>query len=132
MSEARRRRNNVGDRRLRLREERLGRINEGAHQFGGRDGSRLEGAVVIEHPTRKQRLGGFLDPLVDQNGDFFSQIRSVREPSQFVTLQRGTRRRLEIVERRSESSDGHGRCSNLGLVLKRTPIKLLAAHYKLS
>ena len=71
---ARRRRDEVGHGRLRFREQGSGRVDQCANHFGGRDGRGLERFMVIEHPSREQRLRRLLDPLVDQCGDFLAQI----------------------------------------------------------
>jgi len=69
--------------------------------------------MVVEQPSGKQGLGRLLDPLVNQGGNFLAQVRSVIEPGQLETLQRGTRSRLQIIEWRRESRNGHGQSSNL-------------------
>ena len=76
-------------------------------------GEGLQGLVVVEHPSGEQGFGGFLDPLVDQRGDFLTQVGGVIEPSEFKTLQRGARGRLQIIERRSKPRDSHGQSSDL-------------------
>jgi hypothetical protein len=88
---ARRRWNNVRHGRLRFREQSGGRVEHWAEHFGGRDGRRLQGLVVIEHPSREHGFGRLLDPLVDQGGNFLAQIRGVVEARQLKTLQRGAR-----------------------------------------
>ena len=108
-----RRGNDVGQGRLRFREQGGGRVEERADHFGGRHGRGLQGLVVIEHPSGEHGFGGLLDPLVDQGGNFLAQVRSVVEPRQLKTLQRGAGSRLEIVERRSKPRDGHGQSSDL-------------------
>jgi hypothetical protein len=69
--------------------------------------------MVIEHPAREHGFGRLLDPLIDQGGNFMPQIGSMVEPCQLEALQRGARSRLQIVERRSESRNGHGQSSDL-------------------
>ena len=64
--------------------------------------------MVIKHPAGQHGFGGFLDPLVDESGDFISQIGSVVEASQLKTLQGSARSGLQVVKGRCESRDGHG------------------------
>lgn len=113
IGKARRRGDDFGQRRLRLWEQGGGRIEKRAYHLGGRHGRGLQGLVVVEHPAGEHGFGGLLDPLVDQGGNFLAQVRSVVEPRQLKTLQRGAGSRLEIVERRSKTRDGHGQSSNL-------------------
>lgn len=109
---ARRRGNNVGYGRLRFREQSGGRVEHCADHFGGSHGRRLQGLMMVEHPTGEHGFGGLLDPLVHQGGNFLAQIRRMVEPGQLKALQRGARGRLQIVERRSESRYGHDQGSN--------------------
>jgi hypothetical protein len=106
-----RRGNDVGRRRLGFREQGCGRVDQSLGHFGGRHGRRLHGLMVVEHPSREHRFGCLLDPLIHQGGNFFSQIGSVIEPRQLITLQGGARSGLQIVEWRSESRYGHGQSS---------------------
>ena len=106
-------RNHVGDGRLGFREQGGGRVNQTAGDFRGTHGRRLQGLMVIEHPAGEHGFGGLLDPLIDQNGNFLPQVRSMVEAREFKALQRGARSRLQIVEGRGESSYGHGQSSNL-------------------
>jgi len=108
-----RRGNNIRQGRLGFREQRGRRVEHRADHFGGSHGRGLQGLVVIEHPSGEHGFARLLDPLVDQGGNFLPQIRSVVEARQFKTLQRGAGSRLEIVEWRSKSRDGHGQSSNL-------------------
>lgn len=114
LGEARRCRSDVGRGRVGIWDECGGRVDERADQVGGRNGGGLQGVVMIEHPAGQQRLGGLLDPLVDQGGDFVAEIGRVIEAREFKALQGGARSGLQIIERRSESRYGHGRSSNLG------------------
>jgi hypothetical protein len=106
-------RNHVGDGRLGFRDQGGGRVNQTAGDFRGTHGRRLQGLMVIEHPAGEHGFGGLLDPLIDQNGNFLPQVRSMVEAREFKALQRGARSRLQIVEGRGESSYGHGQSSNL-------------------
>jgi hypothetical protein len=108
-----RRGNDIGKGRLRFREQSRGRIEHRANHFGGGHGRRLQGLVVIEHPSGEHGFGCLLNPLVDQGGNFLPQVGSVVEARQFKTLQRCAGSRLEIVERRSNPRYGHGQSSNL-------------------
>jgi len=110
---ARRRGNDVGHRQLGFREQSGGWVDQRAHKLGGRDRGRSQGLMVIEHPSGEHRFGRLLDPLVHQGGNFLAQIRGVVEACQLKTLQRGARSGLQIVERRSESRNGHGQSSHL-------------------
>ena len=110
---ARGRGNNLGDGRWGFREQGGGRVDQTPGDFGGRHGRRLQGLMVIEHPAGEHGFGGLLNPLIDQSGDFLPQVCSVVEAREFKALQRGARSRLQIVERRGESSQGHGQSSNL-------------------
>ena len=84
---ARRSGNDFGDGRLEFREQGSGRVDQCADHFGGRHRRRLQGLMVIEHPSREHRFGGVLDPLIDQRGNFLAQICSVIESCQLKTLQ---------------------------------------------
>jgi len=110
---ARRRRNNIGDGQLGFREQGGGRVDQTSSDFRGRHGRRLQGLVMIEHPTGEHGFGGFLDPLIDQDSNFLPQVGSVVEAREFKALQRGARSRLQIVEGRGESRYGHGQSSDL-------------------
>jgi hypothetical protein len=124
-----RRGNDVGRRRLGFREQGCGRVDQSSGHFGGRHGRRLHGLMVIEHPSRKHCFGRFLDPLIHQGGNFFSQICSVVEPSQLITLQRGARSGLQIVERRSESGYGHGQSSTFRVGPKGPATEMIGEQY---
>lgn len=86
-----RRGNNVGHGRLRFREQSGWRVEHRADHFGGSHGGRLQGLMMIEHPTGEHGFGRLLDPLVHQGGNFLAQIRGVVEACQLKTLQRGAR-----------------------------------------
>jgi hypothetical protein len=105
----------------------VGRVDQGSDQVRGREGRGLQGFVVIEHPSGEQGLRCFLNPLIDESGDFVSQIGRVIESGQLKALQGGTRSSLQIIERRGESCHGHGLRSNLsiGLVQKGRPLKVI-------
>ena len=77
--------------RLGFREQGGGRVEHCADHFGGSHGRRLQGLMMIEHPTGEHGFGRLLDPLVDQGGNFLAQIRGVVEACQLKTLQRGAR-----------------------------------------
>ena len=124
-----RRGNDFGCRRLGFREQGGGRVDKSSDQFGRRNRRGLQGLMVIEHPSREQRFGGLLDPLIHQGGNFMPQICSVVEPSQLKTLQRGARSGLQVVERRSESRYGHGQSSNLRAGPKGPATKITGEQY---
>jgi len=105
--------NHVRAWRLGIGEQRGGRIDQSANDFRGRQRGGLQGFMVIEHPAGEHRFGSFLDPLIDQSGNFLAEIRGVIQSGQLKTLQRGARGRLQIVERGSGPRDGHGQSSNL-------------------
>ena len=108
-----------------FREKVVGRIYQRADNFAGRDGRGLQGVVVIEHPAGQHGLGGLLDPLVDERGDFVAQIGSVIQTSEFKALQGRSRCCLQVVKRRSELRRSHGRGSNcIGLARKIRPVQL--------
>jgi hypothetical protein len=88
---ARRRGNDVGNGRLGFREQSGGRVEHRADHFGGRHGRRLQGLVMIEHPSGEHGLGRLLDPLVHQGGNFLAEIRGMVQACQLKTLQRGAR-----------------------------------------
>ena len=79
-----------------------GRVDQGADDFGVGHGGGLQGLVVVEHPSGEQGFGGFLDPLVDEDGNFLAQVGGMVEPREFKALQGGARGRLQIVEGRSK------------------------------
>ncbi len=89
--------NDLGYGRLGFREQGGGRVNQRADDFGRRHRRRLQRLMVIEHPSGEHGFGRLLDPLIHQCGNLLTQIRSVIEPSQLKTLQRGTRSGLQIV-----------------------------------
>lgn len=74
----------------------------------GWNGGGLQGFVMVEHPAGQHGFGAFLDPLVDQGGNFGPKVGRVVQTSELKTLQRGARGGLQVVERRRESRDGHG------------------------
>ena len=104
-----------GNSRFRFGEERGGRVDQSSHDLCRSHGGGLEGLVVIEHPAGEERFGRFLDPLVDQRGDFLTKVRGVIEPRELKALQRGARSGLQVIERRREPSHGHGQSSCLWL-----------------
>jgi hypothetical protein len=124
-----RRRNDFGDGGLGFREKGGGRVEQGADHFSGGHGRRLQGLMVVEHPSGEHGLRRLLNPLIDQGGNFLSQIRGVIEPCQLKTLQRGARCRLQIVERRSESRNCHGQSSNLWAGPKGPASECIRAQY---
>jgi hypothetical protein len=84
---ARRGRDDLGQRRLGFREQCGERVEHRADHFGGGHGRGLQGLVVIEHPSGEHGFGRFLDPLVDQGGNFLTEIRGVVQACQLKTLQ---------------------------------------------
>jgi len=127
--EARWRWNDVRDGRRGLGKQGGGGVDQGADHFGVRHGRGLQGLVVIEHPPSEQCFGSLLNPLVDQYSNFLAQVRSVVEPCELKTLQRGARSRLQIVERRSKPRDGPGQSSNLRAGPKGPASKNTCAQY---
>lgn len=116
-------------------EQGVGRVDQGANQIGRRDRRGLQGFVVIEHPAGEKGFAAFLDPLIDQSGDFISKVGCVIEAREFKTLQGSARCGLQVVEGRSESGNGHGQGSNLvqlGQAQKGKPVKALVNGTKLS
>lgn len=69
--------------------------------------------MVIEHPAGEHGLGSFLDPLVDQGGNFLAEIGGVIEASELEALQGSSRSSLQIIERGSETRNGHGQSSDI-------------------
>jgi hypothetical protein len=122
-------RNDFGDGRLEFGEKGGDRIDQSVDNFSVGHGRGLQGLMVIEHPSGEHRLRRLLNPLIDQGGNFLSQIRGVMEPCQLKTLQRGARSRLQIVERRSESRNGHGQSSNLRAGPKGPASECIRAQY---
>lgn len=98
---------NIGNWRINLGEEGVNRVDQGAHDFAGRHGRGLQRIVIIEHPAGEHGFRSFLNPLVDERGDFVSQVRGVIEAGEFKALQGGARRCLQVIEGRSESGNGH-------------------------
>ena len=43
--------------------------------------------AMLHQPARKHGGAIFFNPLIDQRGNFLSQIRSVTEPREFITLE---------------------------------------------
>lgn len=111
LCEARGRGNDLGKRRGRLGKERVRRLREGASDVASRHRGQLQGLVMVEQPSRQDGLGRLLDPLVNQNADLVAQIGSVVQTSEFKTLQRSARSRLEIVGGRRKTGNGHGQSS---------------------
>ena len=68
--------------------------------------------MVIEHPAGDHRFGRLLDPLIDQGGNFLAQVGGMVEAREFKTLQGRARRRLQVVEGRSEARNGHDQSSD--------------------
>ena len=67
---------------------------------------------MVEHPAGEHGFRCFLDPLIDEGGDFVSEIGGVVESSQFKTLQGRSGCGLQIVERWRESRHCHDLGSN--------------------
>jgi hypothetical protein len=63
----------------RVVENSLKHVRSGRRRFAGR-------SALIQHPACEHGLGGFLDPLVDENTDFTTEIGSVIDPCKFKTL----------------------------------------------
>jgi hypothetical protein len=101
------------DRGMRLGEQSRGRIEESSDYICGRHGRWLQRLVVIQDPAREHSFAGLLNPLVDQRGDFVSQIGSVIQARQLKTLKGCARSCLQVVEGRSETGCGHGQGSDL-------------------
>jgi hypothetical protein len=129
---ARRGRAEIGDGRRGLREQCGRRVDQGAGYVGGGHGRGLQRLVMIEHPAGEHGFGGFLDPLVDQRGDFLAEICGVVEPRQFVALQRGARSRLQIVKRGRETGNRHGQTPIWGLGPKGPAVEIFANITELS
>jgi hypothetical protein len=98
---------------MRLGEQSRGRIEESPDYICGRHGGWLQRLVVIQDPAREHGFAGFLDPLVDQGGDFVSQICSVIQTRKLKTLKGCARSCLQVVEGRCETGCGHGQGSDL-------------------
>ena len=111
--EAWRGRNDIGDGRLGFGQQSGDWVDQRADQLSRRHRGGLQGFMVVEHPSGQHCLRRFLNPLINQRGDFSPQIRGVVEARQLKTLQGSARGRLQIVERRTESRNGHGQSSNL-------------------
>jgi hypothetical protein len=110
---ARRGRNDSGSSGARFRQKGGGRVSQSPDEVGWRNRRGLQRLVVIEHPAGQHRFGGLRYPLVDQSGDFPTQICRMIEARELKTLQGGARGGLQIIERRSETRNGHGQCSHL-------------------
>ena len=122
-------RNDFGDGRLGFREQGGDRVDQGADNFCRGHWRGLQGFMVIEHPSGEHRFRRLLNPLIDQDSNFLSQIRGVIEPRQLKTLQRSARSRLQIIERRSESRNCHGQSSNLRAGPKGPASEYIRAQY---
>jgi hypothetical protein len=99
--------NDIGRRFQNIRERISTRSLNRAQKFRCGQGRLVQRGVMLQHPTRQHGLGCFLNPLVNQHGDFTLQICSVVQPCQLKTLQRGPRSCVQIVERRSNTGNGH-------------------------
>ena len=92
-------------------EERTGGVDQGADYFGGSHRDGLERFVVIEHPAGEHGLRGFLDPLVDQGGDFLAEVRRMIEARELKTLQGCARGGLQVVKGWRQASHSHAQSS---------------------
>jgi hypothetical protein len=70
-----------------LRQRVKARVLDIAQEVGHGQRGFAKRAVVVEHPSSQHCLGGFFEPLVDQNSNFSPQIRGVIESGQFKRLQ---------------------------------------------
>jgi hypothetical protein len=70
-----------------LRQRVKARILDIAQEIGHGQRGFAKRAVVVEHPSSQHCLGGFFEPLIDQNSNFSPQIRGVIESGQFKRLQ---------------------------------------------
>jgi hypothetical protein len=127
--EAWRGRNDIGDGRLGFGEQSGNWVHQRADHISRRHRGGLQGFMVVEHPSGEHCLRRFLNPLINQSGDFSPQIRSVVEARQLKTLQGSARGRLQIVERRTESRNGHGQSSNLRAGPKGPSSGCISAQY---
>jgi hypothetical protein len=100
IGKTRRRWDDVGNRRWALRKEGGTWVDQSADEFGGSHRYGPQQFVVIEHPAREHRLRGFLDPSIDQHGDFLAKIRRMIQTGQLKTLKRSAGSGLQIIERR--------------------------------
>ena len=64
-----------------------GWIDQGSDQVRGRNRWRLKRLMMIEHPSGQHRFAAFLNPLVDEGGDFVAKVGGVVESGQFKALQ---------------------------------------------
>jgi hypothetical protein len=92
-------------------EERTGGVDQGADYFGGSHRDGLERFVVIEHPAGEHGLRGFLDPLIDEGGDFLAKVRRMIEARELKTLQGRARGGLQVVKGWRQASHSHGQSS---------------------
>ena len=65
-------------------------------------------AMMFNHPSGQHRLGGLFEPLIDQNGDFTPQVRSVVQPREFKALKGRTRSRMQVVDGGHDARYRHG------------------------
>ncbi len=63
---------------------------------------------ILEQPSSEQGLGGLVEPLVQKNPNFASQIRSMVHAAQLEALKRRGRRTREIVPRWIRAFESHG------------------------
>lgn len=88
-AETRRRGADARGRRRPVRQKIRRALQRRGEDVGSRCWRRVKGFVMIKHPPRQGRFGGFLDPLVDQSRNFLAQIRGMVQSRQLEALQGG-------------------------------------------
>ncbi len=73
-----------------LRQRVKARVLDIAQEIGHGQCGFAKRAVVVEHPSGKHCLGGFFEPLVDQNSNFPAEICRVVQAGKLETLQRSS------------------------------------------
>ena len=63
--------------------------------------------ALVAHPAGQECLRVIVDPLVKQRGNLSPQVGGTIEPRQLEALERGDRRIVKKVPRRSEDPTGH-------------------------
>jgi hypothetical protein len=127
--EAGRRGDDFGHGRWRFREQGGDRIDERPDYIGGGHSVGLQGLVVIEHPAGEHGRRRLLYPLIDEGGNFPPEICRVVQPRKLKTLQRSARSSLQVIEWRSETRNGHGQSSDLGVGPIRPGTVFMDAQY---
>jgi len=77
------------------------RIALGRRRFG------VEGTVMVEHPAGESGFGGLLNPLVNQGGDLFPNVRSLVQAGELEAVKQGARCCPKILKLRNTSAS-HG------------------------